>query len=198
MMRYTYTMVWDRKRFKCIVAALFVGVSLGLSQAALAQNAPNAQIAQWFADLQTATPAQTLQIENQILSEWGKSGSAAIDLLLRRGNDALQDGDAAAALDHFSALVDHAPAFAEGYYARATAFYMLDDTGPALADLEMALALNPQHFEAMRGVAAVMEQIGRPAQALDLYRMILEMMPQSELAQDDVARLLENMEGLAL
>jgi tetratricopeptide (TPR) repeat protein len=151
-----------------------------------------------FAQLRDAPPERTDMIEAEITNLWENSGSAAMDLLMRRGNDALQDGAPDLALDHFSALVDHAPDYAQGYFARATAYYLLDMTGPALADLGEVLAREPRHFEAMRGLAAIMEELDRPADALALQRMVQDMMPQSYQVQDEITRLQLQLEGLAL
>lgn len=192
-MRYTCNMGKDDFRFKCIVAAFILPLWLG--QPVLAQTATLDQL---FADLSQADEQTTGTIERQIIAEWGKSGSPAIDLLLRRGNDALEDGMPEAALEHFSAMVDHAPDFADGYFQRATAYYLLDEVGPAMADLQEVLTRNPRHFEAMRGLAAIMEELDRPAAALDLQRMILEIMPQSVQTQGDVERLQQQLEGLAI
>lgn len=43
--------------------------------------------------------------------------------------------DYATAIEHLTALTDHAPNFAEGWHTRATAFYLIDEYGLALADL---------------------------------------------------------------
>ncbi|WP_019955650.1 tetratricopeptide repeat protein [Yoonia vestfoldensis] len=180
-------------RFKCIVAALVLG--LGLSLPVVAQTD---RLDQLFAELSQTDEEGSLRIEQQIISEWSKSGSASIDLLLRRGQDALDDGAPDAALDHFSALVDHAPEFAEGYYLRATSFYLLDEIGPAMADLEEVLTRNPRHFEAMRGLAVMMEETGRPEGALELYDMILDIVPHSAQARDERARLQQQLEGQAI
>jgi len=91
----------------------------------------------------------------QIAAIWENSGSPARDLLLQRGKDALEDGDAEAALDHFSALIDHAPDFAAGYNGRATAYFLLGLYGPSLNDLRQTLVLEPRHFGAMRGLAVI-------------------------------------------
>lgn len=180
-------------RFKCIVTAILLTV--GFSIPAGAQETPLDDLYQELAEADEATYAR---VEQRIIAQWEKSGSAAMDLLLRRGKDALDDGAPEVAVEHFTALVDHAPDFAEGYYGRASSYYLLGLTGPALDDIRQVLALNPRHFEAMRGLAVIMEELQRPEDALDLYRMILEMNPNSAAASDAVERLQLQFEGQAL
>jgi tetratricopeptide (TPR) repeat protein len=186
-------MVTQTDPFKCIVTALFftVGYSLPVS-------AQETLIDELYQELAEADTASQERIENQIITEWGKSGSAAMDLLMRRGKDAMEQTDYVAASEHFSALVDHAPDFAEGYYGRASAYYFLGRVGPALDDIQRALVINPRHFEAMRGLAIIMEDLQRPADALELYQMILVINPQSGEVQDAVARLELQLEGQSL
>ncbi len=92
-----------------------------------------------FTSLENADETSWEQIENKIWSEWSESGSPAMDLLLQRGADALEEGDYALAIDHLTALTDHAPGFAEGWHLRAQAYYRRSLYGPALADLERAV-----------------------------------------------------------
>jgi tetratricopeptide (TPR) repeat protein len=151
-----------------------------------------------YQELREADEATQPRVEQRIIAQWGKSGSAAMDLLLRRGNDALEEGQPEVAVEHFTALVDHAPEFAEGYYGRASSYYLMGLTGPALNDIRRALVLNPRHFEAMRGLAAIMEELNRPQDALELYNMILEINPQSAEVLEAVDRLKLQVEGQAL
>jgi tetratricopeptide (TPR) repeat protein len=180
-------------RFKCIVTALFLTV--GFSIPAVAQQTTLDRLYQELAEADAATYAR---VEQQIITEWGKSGSAAMDLLMRRGRDALNDGAPDLAAEHFSALVDHAPDFAEGYYGRASSYFLLGLTGPALDDIRQTLILNPRHFEAMRGLATIMEELQRPHDAMELYQMVLAINPHSAEVQAAVARLNLQLEGQAL
>lgn len=138
------------------------------------------------------------RIESQIMAQWERSGSAAMDLLLRRGKEALEDGQPDVAVEHFSALVDHAPEFAEGYYGRASSYYLLGLVGPALDDIQQTLRLNPRHFEAMRGLANIMQELERQEDALELYELILTINPQSDEAKLAVEYLTLQLEGQTL
>ena len=180
-------------RFKCTVTALCLAV--GFSLPVYAQETTLDELYQELAEADEGTYAR---IEGQIFAQWEKSGSAAMDLLLRRGKEALEEGAPEAAVEHFTALVDHAPEFAEGYYGRASSYYLMGLTGPALDDIRQTLSLNPRHFEAMRGLAVIMEELERPEDALELYEMILTMNPQSVEVLGAVDRLKLQLEGQAL
>ncbi len=160
--------------------------------------AQDADLDRLFDELAEATPEEAGRLEGQINTVWSRSGSASMDLLLRRGEDALEDGDIQAALEHFSALVDHDPAFAEGYNGRATAYYLSGMIGPALEDIRQALRLNPRHFGALRGLAIILEELERPADAIEVYREVLALNPHAEGVGDAVARLEIQLEGQSL
>lgn len=186
-------MVTQTHRFKCIVTALFFAVGFSLPA-----GAQETALDELYQQLLEADDATYPRIEQQIMAQWEKSGSPAMDLLLRRGKDALEDGQPNVAVEHFSALVDHAPDFAEGYYGRASSYYLLGLMGPALEDIRQTLRLNPRQFEAMRGLANILQELERPEDALELYELILTINPQSAEAQQAVDFLKIQLEGQAL
>lgn len=134
-----------------------------------------------------ATAAQRLSAEIELL--WRKSGSASADFLLKRGLDALERGEVEAAVDHLSALTDHAPEFAEGWVSRAGAFVRMGYYGMALSDLEHALAINPQHYEAIFGLGVILETIGRPADAFEAMELLQTIHPHYPDLSETMARL---------
>lgn len=138
------------------------------------------------------------QIEDSIRREWSKSGSPAMDLLLERGREALEAEDLEAALDHLTALTDHAPDFAEGWNLRATAYFRAERYGLALQDIQRTLTLNPNHFAAMTGLAIILEQLGMDEDALEIGRRVLELNPHREETRDAVDRLQRAVEGKAI
>lgn len=151
-----------------------------------------------YDQLAQSSAADARGIEREIRLEWRKTGSAAMDLLLQRGRDALERGDFAAAIDHLTALTDHSPDVAEAFHARARAYYQTGLIGPAIADLEQALALDPRHYEAAHGLAVVLEELGRAPQAYAAYRLVLSIHPHYDPAAEAVARLKTQVEGLKL
>jgi len=137
-------------------------------------------------------------IEEEIRLEWSKSGSPAMDLLLQRGRTAMEEQEYETALEHLSALTDHAPEFAEGFNARATAYFHLGLFGPALADLQQVLTLNPQHFGALFGLGAIMEEIGKDDLALRAYEAARDIHPHEPDLQDAIERLDTQVRGVTL
>ncbi|MGP9804263.1 tetratricopeptide repeat protein [Paracoccus sp. NSM] len=133
--------------------------------------------------------------ESDILRAWSRSGSPAMDLLLRRGEDALDRGDLDEAIGHLSALTDHAPDFAAGWQTRAAALAMAGQFGPAIEDLARTLVLEPRHFAALTQLGAMLEEIGQPGRALAAYRESLKVHPHQQEALDAAARLERRLRG---
>lgn len=162
-----------------------------------AQQDP-ARLDELFALLRQPDLPNWQQVEEEIWVEWSQSGSPSIDLLLERGRRALVAQDLDTAIEHFSALIDHAPGFAEGYNARATAYFEADRLGLSLRDVEMTLALNPRHFGALTGLALILEQVGDPEDALAAYRMVNAIHPHRPDIKDAIERLETSLGGTAL
>ncbi|WP_297769896.1 tetratricopeptide repeat protein [uncultured Roseovarius sp.] len=133
-----------------------------------------------FAQLSQAEPQEARRLAAEIELELSKSGSAAMDLLLRRGEDALQAGELAAAIEHLSAAIDHAPQFAEAWHLRSVAFFKQDRYGLALHDIEQALALEPRHFNVIYGLGVLLNEMGQPEMAVDAFSRALAIHPHHE------------------
>ncbi|WP_170569568.1 tetratricopeptide repeat protein [Ruegeria atlantica] len=181
---------------KRTVAALFVTVTFSTSS--LAQQADSKDEAELLQQLVQSTPEQAVGIDRQLKALWSQSGSASADLLLERGREALDDGDTVTAIEHLTALTDHAPGFAEGWHMRASAFFGMDRFGMAAADLEHALALNPNNYEAIFGLGLIFEIIEQPEKALEAYERALAIHPHHEEVTNAVNRLKPQVEGSAL
>jgi tetratricopeptide (TPR) repeat protein len=166
-----------RVNLKPIVTALLLTVTYSLPLQA--QDTAEDLLAQ----LQNAQEAEAARIEREIDILWSRTGSASMDLLLKRGRDAMEEDDTQAAIEHFTALTDHAPEFAEGWHARATAYYTAGLYGPAMADLERALVLNPQNFNAIFGLGVMMQEFGEYERAEQAFRNVLDLHPHHENAK---------------
>ena len=180
---------------KCIVTAFcgalvafFVG-SMGIAQEA----SLSAKMDGWFVELADPENDHWQRAEADIQREWSKSGSPAFDLLLKRGRAAIEAGDLQAAIDHLTALTDQAPDFAEGWNARATAFYLAGLYGPSIIDIEHVLALEPRHFGAIAGLGLILQETDHDADAIRAFRESLAIHPH----QDGISQALEALEKTA-
>lgn len=202
-------------RLKPIVAA--VPIAIGILHPLVATKAAYAQeIAESAQDAQPGSQPGAEDIDNlllrlaqaeageadrlagQIRHIWDASGSATADYLLRRVRRAIELEDLEAALEHATALIDHAPEFAQGWAARARTFYALDLYGPALTDLEHVLALNPKHFDAIMGLAVMLDQMGRAEDAYEAYLQVKAIHPYQAGLTEALERLAPQVRGKAL
>ena len=184
------------QKTRLVVAA--TTLALGLSVTSQPLIAQTAELDQLFQDLAAAGDEDWLDIEKRIWVVWSHSGSDAMDLLLERGRRAIKAGDYAKAVEHLSALIDHAPDFAEAYNARATAFYLLEEYGLSVEDIEHTLALNPRHFGALTGLGMIYERLDRPEKALAAYLAAKSVHPHRPDLDEAIARLKDQTAGTSL
>ena len=72
---------------------------------------------------------------------------------------------------------------------------MMQNFGKSIADIESTLALEPRHYGALAGLAAILERLGQPEKSLETWYRVLEVYPAMKNAQDSVIRLEENLAG---
>ena len=183
-------MWWLARKSKQIVTAL------ALLLAPLAARADD--LTALYAELSDPHNEAWAEVEADILRAWSQSGSPAMDLLLKRGEAALDAGDTAAAIGHLTALTDHDPHFAAGWATRASAFYMAGQPGPAINDIGRALSLEPHHFAALTLLGTIYDEAGQGDRALEAFEASLTLHPHQQEALDAVARLRQARDGIAL
>ncbi|MEO1680018.1 MAG: tetratricopeptide repeat protein [Pseudomonadota bacterium] len=191
-------MTKKRNRLNRAVAALLISAVSGVAFPAFAQGADTAEVDRLLEELAKPEQPGWEQIEDQIAREWSKSGSPAMDLLLQRARDAMEDDDNETAIGHLTALTDHAPEFAEGWHTRATAYFRAGYYGLALDDIRQALLLEPRHFGAMIGLATILREFGDRERALEVLRMAQEIHPHRPNVNDGIEELSVMLEGEAL
>lgn len=172
-----HVMAIQAQILKLIVTALVAGITF--SGALLAQSTE----ADLLEALRTAPESEAQRLERELGLIWDRSGSASMDLLLKRGREAMEAEDTRRAIEHFSALTDHAPDFAEGYHARATAYFRAGLYGPALDDLQRALTLNPNNYNALYGLGVMFQEFGDLQRAADAFDRVLKINPHHEQAR---------------
>jgi tetratricopeptide (TPR) repeat protein len=126
---------------------------------------------------------------------WLHSGSPTVDVLMERAMKAVADKK----LDLAMKLLDHvvvlAPDFTEAWNRRAYVYFVKNDVDHALGDLRRALALDPNHFKALDGLAQILREIGQKKPALKAFRQLLEVHPYWSGAKQAVEELERDVDG---
>ncbi|WP_228849195.1 tetratricopeptide repeat protein [Halocynthiibacter styelae] len=130
-------------------------------------------------------------VEAKIRVEWSRSGSHSVDYLLHRAIEAMETDNMQAALEHATALTDHAPEFAEGWSMLAKAYFHSGYYGPALDALQRTVALNPAHFEAFSGLGVILDEMGEPEAALRAFQTSAAIHPH----QPHISGAIEDLEA---
>ncbi|EBA16611.1 TPR domain protein [Roseobacter sp. SK209-2-6] len=181
-------MIANHLNLKAIVAATLATVTISLPFSKPLSAAPvESELLQSLAG---ADAEEALALNRELQALWRKSGSPAMDLLFSRAQKALEQGEVAAATEHLTALTDHAPDFARGWLLRARALYAAGYYGPAVADLERALALNPNDYDAIFALGQVLETVQRPKRAYQAYLRAKSIHPHHEEVTTALERLM--------
>jgi Flp pilus assembly protein TadD len=156
----------------------------------------SSQLDRLFTALARAQSADDAEaIETQIEALFLQSGSPTVDLLMTRGQSALQSGDTGAALKVFQAVTKVAPGFAEGWHLTAQLQALAGDDAGALVSLQKTLALNPREFNALSHLGEMLEEYGDKKGALKTYRKAQALDPQNEDLNRAVRKLSREVEG---
>lgn len=152
-------------------------------------------LADLYAHLATAdTPDDAKKIQATIERLWGFSGSDTVNLLMQRASKALGNKDNDQALKFLDYVVQLAPDYAEAFNRRAYVHFARNDMASAVGDLRRALALEPNHFRALDGLAQIWRQTGNAKGALSVVKQLLEVHPHWEggaRMADELAREVE-------
>ncbi len=134
-------------------------------------------------------------ISRRIHSLFMQSGSHTLDLLMMRAGTAIDNKDYGLALDLLDAVVRLDPDYVEGWNRRATVYFMKEDLGRSLADIEQVLRIEPRHFPALSGFGMILRKAGENEKALEVFQHVLSIYPLLENAQDAVTSLREELWG---
>jgi tetratricopeptide (TPR) repeat protein len=156
----------------------------------------DSMLAELYAHLAKAPDAvSAAPIAQTIEGLWLHSGSETIGVLMRRALKAINEQRNDLAMKLLDAIVELAPDYAEGWSRRAYLYYLQNDFEHAIGDLRRALALEPNHFKALEGVARILRESGQKKSALGAYRQLLRIYPQMPGAQDAANELSTEVEG---
>ena len=88
--------------------------------------------------------------------------------------------------------------FAEDWNARATAWFVVDQYGLSIADIQQTLIREPRHFGALAGLGMILERMNRPKAALQAYQEAGKVHPNRPNVKAALARLEDKVRGIQL
>jgi tetratricopeptide (TPR) repeat protein len=141
---------------------------------------------------------EAASLEEEVWDAWLVSGSATVDVLMKRGLEAQENEDVDGARDMFDRVIIIKPEYAEGWNRRALLFFNDKQYDEAVADLESALTYEPRHFGAWIGLGMIFESIDKPEAALRAYEKALAIHPHAAAAVSGEKRLKRAVEGMPL
>jgi tetratricopeptide (TPR) repeat protein len=139
--------------------------------------------------LRDADPAVRAEAHDALWAIWQRSGDPVVDLLLQQGIALMGAGRLPESVVVFSDVIARAPAFAEGWNKRATAYYLMGELDRSLADCEEVVQRNPLHFGALSGFGLIYLQKEDLPRAAEYFEKALAVNPN--LAQ--IGRVLEEI-----
>jgi tetratricopeptide (TPR) repeat protein len=152
-----------------------------------------------YAHLATAEDeAAAKVVAGNIERLWLNSGSDTVALLMERAMQAAQQKKSPLALKLLDEVVAMAPDYAEAWNRRAYVNFTDNNVERALGDLRRVLALDPNHFKALDGLAHILKDIGQKKAALAAVKQLMDVHPfwdGAKAMHDELAR---EVEGQAL
>ncbi len=149
-----------------------------------------------YALLATADDEESAKaIADAIERIWQFSGSPTIDVLMERSAKALAEKKNDLAIKLLNYAVEIAPDFTEAWNRRAYVHFLQNDFERALGDLRRTLALDPNHFKALEGLAQILREVGQKRGALQAFKKLLDVHPYWSGAQQAIDELERDVEG---
>ena len=134
-------------------------------------------------------------VEARIWAQWLQTPSDTAALLMMRSKAAMDAQQMDVALKLLDALVKLRPDWVEAWNRRATLYYLQNDYGRSLQDIQQVLIREPRHFGALAGLGMIMQDLGDNKRALDAFRKALAINPHMDKVPELVKTLSEKVEG---
>ncbi|MDA9501767.1 tetratricopeptide repeat protein [Bradyrhizobium sp. CCBAU 11357] len=139
--------------------------------------------------------ASAKHVEARIWAIWLQTPSDTAALLMSRAKSAVDAKKIDVAIKLLDSVIKLRPDYIEAWNRRATLYYMQNDYGRSLADIQQVLIREPRHFGALAGLGMIMQEVGDERRALEAYRKALAVNPHLEKIPDQVKALTEKVEG---
>ncbi len=161
-----------------------------------ANASPRQRLDNLFAQLKRERdPDKASGIAEEIRMEWNDSGSATVNLLMQWADKAIEEKRNSAALDFLDQAIALKPTYAESWNRRATLNFAMGNYRKSMSDIERVLDLEPRHFGALSGMAAILSNSGNDQLTLKAWERFLDVYPANRAAQQQANTLSEKLAG---
>ncbi len=149
-----------------------------------------------YAYLATAQDEETAQRTAHAIEQvWKASVGDTVGLLMARATKAAAGNEDELAIELLDRAVKLAPDSTEVFYRRAMVHFSENDFRRAAGDLQRVLALDPNHYKALEGLAQIFKATDRKKAALAVYRQLYDVYPLYSGAKTAVEELTREIEG---
>lgn len=149
-----------------------------------------------FGALKAAPDSDTAKaVEARIWAVWLVSKSDTANLLMTRVRTAVEAKNLDLAIELLDKIVVLRPDYVEGWNRRATVYFMRKDYTRSIEDIRQVLAREPRHFGALAGLGMILQELGDDKRALEVYRKVVEINPQTPRIPDLIKTLTEKVDG---
>lgn len=180
----------------CKAANVPAFAETGSPSPAAVANQPADTLDSLFAELKRERrDSQAKRISERIWAKWRDSGSATANLLMQWADKAVAEQKNGLALDLLDQVVVLMPEFAEGWNRRATLNYAMGNHGKSMSDIARVLRLEPRHFGAISGMAAILAATGNDELELRAWEQVLDIYPANRQAQTRIGELADKLTG---
>jgi tetratricopeptide (TPR) repeat protein len=126
-----------------------------------------------------ADPDEVVRVlaEHSVWQVWSRSGDKDIDGQFQVGVEQMSRGDADAAVETFTRIIQRKPDFAEAWNKRATLYFLMGENEKSLHDCDEVMKRNPAHFGALAGYGQIYLRLDQPERALTYFRRALRINP---------------------
>jgi len=158
-----------------------------------------ARLGDLFAKLGTESDADAAKlVAEEIWAIWLDSGSASVNMILRRGTAAEEKGDVDLARRMYDHVTTLSPDYAEGWARSGRLAYSENDLSRCITEVTQALVIEPRHFYAIWTLGNALEKLGRREEALEAYREARRLYPELKALKDRIAYLENEINGEVL
>jgi tetratricopeptide (TPR) repeat protein len=142
-----------------------------------------------FAQLQQDNAFNPGSMIAKIWTLWEANESPMAEVLLTQSTKAMQDGAFDTSETMLNELVGSYPDYTEALNKRAMLLYNLKRYDEAMTDIDKVLDIEPRHFGALSGKAAIYQAQGKTALAADALRDAIAINPHLETAKQVLKQL---------